>query len=504
MRKLSYLIILLLAVIPLSTSAQKPGNRNGDIKIPDSNAGRIVSEFVTAFNSDDSGGIVQFTEKYLSGELSNSGLNVMTKEKYLKIFGSLKSQTRTLTPVDIRENGDAGYLGVIFMTDKPKILGIEFITNKAGDALSLLEMHSMNPPSPPYKWKEGKLSDDEIVSELRKRIKQEVDSDRFSGSVLIARGDKIIFEEAYGYANRSSGQLNKKDTRFHTASVGKMITAVAIAQLVEKGSLTFETRLSEIFDDYPDPSAAEKITIGMLLSHTAGIADPFEYGSRINSFLPETGTGIYPAVAFAPLTHEPGSYHRYSNGNYALLKTITEKVSGVKFQDYLMKNIFLPSGMQIADSAEYSRLPYALNYGYDISEDPLGINPKTPTRESAAAPFTEYNGYGNGYLCPRDIYNFLYALQSGKLISREMTDLITSGKTDVEPGAPVKYGYGFYDVSMWGVSFRGHSGGGGNSGIGAEAEMIQGKDYYIILLGNFDLEYVRPLTFSIIRFLGGQ
>ncbi|NUM72455.1 MAG: hypothetical protein HUU43_16545, partial [Ignavibacteriaceae bacterium] len=84
MRKLSYLIILLLAVVPLSTSAQKPGSQNGYIKIPDSNAGRIVSEFVTAFNSDDSGGIIQFTEKYLSGELSNSGLNVMTKEKYLK------------------------------------------------------------------------------------------------------------------------------------------------------------------------------------------------------------------------------------------------------------------------------------------------------------------------------------------------------------------------------------------------------------------------------------
>jgi hypothetical protein len=57
---------------------------------------------------------------------------------------------------------------------------------------------------------------------------------------------------------------------------------------------------------------------------------------------------------------------------------------------------------------------------------------------------------------------------------------------------------------MWGVNFRGHSGGGGNSGIGAEAEILWSKDYYVIVLGNCDLDKVRPITFSVVRFLGNQ
>jgi hypothetical protein len=98
----------------------------------------------------------------------------------------------------------------------------------------------------------------------------------------------------------------------------------------------------------------------------------------------------------------------------------------------------------------------------------------------------------------------MYSLREGKLVSKEIVELITTGIVNIEEGMPVKYAYGFYDADMWGVNMRGHSGGGGNSGIGAEAEMLWDNNYYIIVLGNCDLEKVRPITFSIARFLGNR
>ncbi|MGE5353583.1 MAG: hypothetical protein ACM3P0_15970, partial [Acidobacteriota bacterium] len=117
-------------------------------------------------------------------------------------------------------------------------------------------------------------------------------------------------------------------------------------------------------------------------------------------------------------------------------------------------------------------------------------------------PELEFSGFSLGYLTAEDVYRFLLALRTDKLLSPQMVSYLTSGKVEVEPGAPVKYGYGFYDVNMWGVNMRGHSGGGSNSGIGADAEMIWNNDYDVVILGNYDLEAVRPLSLSIMRFLG--
>ncbi len=134
MRELRSVIILMLALIPAPAYSQRPGTGTAEVKIPESKAGKIAADFISAFNSDDSDMMNQFALKYLNGELINSGLNVMTGEKYLKIFSSLKAQTKTLIPADIRENGDPGYLGIIFMTEKPVILGVEFFTDKTGSA----------------------------------------------------------------------------------------------------------------------------------------------------------------------------------------------------------------------------------------------------------------------------------------------------------------------------------------------------------------------------------
>src|SRR5688500_13842107 len=99
--------------------------------------------------------------------------------------------------------------------------------------------------------------------------------DRFSGVVLVARGGDTRFPHAYGLANRADGEPNQTDTRFGTASITKMFTAVAVAQLVERGDLSFETRVRDCLPVVPKHMAAG-VTVHHLLTHTSGIGDYFD------------------------------------------------------------------------------------------------------------------------------------------------------------------------------------------------------------------------------------
>ncbi len=475
------------------------------VNLPNNRIGKIVNEFVLTINSQNENSIEKFINNNLDENLSPLDGEVWTKDKYSLLLKNLKREGGLITPVDIRPSNSDDYLAVIFLTSKSsKAVAIEFIKSKENNSLVAIQTHAMNPPTKPYEWPEGKLSESEIISAIDKKINLDLDAGKFSGNVLIAKADKIILEKSYGYADYDKQILNTTETRFHTGSVGKMITATAIAQLVEQGKLKFSDTLCTILTDYPNKEAAGSVTIHQLLTHTSGIADPFETGRRKAGEDYSTPDENLPLFADVKLKMKPGENHSYSNGNYAVLAAVVEKTSGMKFEDYLLKNIFIPSGMKMADKESYKKLPKAIRYSYSVVNDPLALNSLTPVSDPSNDIEFEYSGYSNGYLTATDIYKFFYALKSGKLISKEMVKQITTGKVAVEEGTSVKYAYGFYDINLWGKNFRGHSGGGGNSGIGADAEVLWDEDYYVIVLGNCDLEKVRPIEFSIVRFLGNQ
>lgn len=503
----TFLLILTLIFFTIETVAQKSSqeSNSGAVSLPDNAVGRIVQEFIVTINSQNGNSIEKFINQYLSDDLSPVNGEVWTKDKYISLLKNLKRDGENITPVDVRPSNSEDYLAVMFSTSKvDKAIGIEFTKSKGNNILTALQLHPMRNPSKPYEWPEGKLSDEEIISAIDKKINLDVNAGLFSGNIFIAKGDKILLEKSYGYSNFEKQILNNSETRFHTGSLGKMITATAIAQLVEQGKLNFYDTLGTILKDYPNKEAAKYVTVHQLLTHTSGVADPFETGRRKSGVDYSTAGANLPLFADVVLKMKPGEYHSYSNGNYAVLAMIVEKISKMSFEDYLREKIFLPAGMEIANKEVYKNLPMATRYSYSVVDDPLQLKAVTPVKDSSNDIEFEYSGFCNGYLTAKDVYSFLYAFKSGKLISKEMVELLTSGKVEVEPGAPVKYAYGFYDMNLWGVNFKGHSGGGGNSGIGADAEIIWNKDYYVIVLGNCDLEKVRPIEFSIVRFLGNQ
>lgn len=100
----------------------------------------------------------------------------------------------------------------------------------------------------------------QIIKKFRDTLNQLVEADEFSGAVLVAKDQTILFQQAYGMAHQSDQIPNRIDTRFNLASMNKMFTAIAIAQLVERGKLAFSDPINTYVPEY-SREIAEKITI---------------------------------------------------------------------------------------------------------------------------------------------------------------------------------------------------------------------------------------------------
>ena len=176
----------------------------------------------------------------------------------------------------------------------------------------------------------------------------------FNGTWLYAENGEIISKGAFGFCDAEDQLPMREDSIFEMASITKMFTATAIMLLVREGKMRLDDEYVKYFPDYPYPD----VTIRHLLTHTSGMPDDFdtdrwvvpvlENEHRIPSngemlrFIRESGEA--PACA-------PGEKFRYTDVGYTLLAEAVEKVSGVRFEEFLKKYIFEPAGMK--DSGIY-------------------------------------------------------------------------------------------------------------------------------------------------------
>ena len=94
--------------------------------------------------------------------------------------------------------------------------------------------------------------------------------DLFSGAVLIAQGATQLYARAYGYASRAWHMPNNLDTRFDTASITKLFTAISTLQLIDRGLLTFDTLVVDRLG-LEGTTLSKEVNVLHLLTHTSGI-----------------------------------------------------------------------------------------------------------------------------------------------------------------------------------------------------------------------------------------
>jgi CubicO group peptidase (beta-lactamase class C family) len=297
----------------------------------------------------------------------------------------------------------------------------------------------------------------------------------FSGTALVAKDGRSLLAQGYGTADRSRGVPNTPATRFCIASLGKMFTAVAIAQLVQQDMLSFADPIGKYLHGFP-AEVADKVTIAELLTHTSGLGDV----ALGTSQPPRTLAGMMARIVREPLQFEPGSRFSYSNDGYIVLGAIIEQVTGLAYADYIRRHIFKPAGMTDSDVRVYrpAEVP-RMAHGYVVGDD--------GQMHDNAEMLQIGNPSGGAYSTVRDLLSFAKALIRYQLLSAELTLTILAGKVDVHrPGGPPvdMYAYGFADQTINGVRIVGHN--GGSPGYEGQLDIYLGKGYVVAILANHD------------------
>lgn len=316
--------------------------------------------------------------------------------------------------------------------------------------------------------------------------------DEFSGAALLADRGRPVGDAVAGMADVGRSIPNAATTRFHIGSMGKMFTAVAIARLVEDGRLRFESRLIDVLPDYPDRAAAEAITIAHLLTHTSGISLPYVEPTASTDRDPDRVSDALADIAASPLAFAPGSQSRYSNEGYTVLGAVIEAVTDQSYYDVIQREVFDRAGM--ADTAFDRPGPLAANtaQGYRYgAEDALGVLP----RESNAPFLLDRGGpSGGAYSTTLDMTRFLNAFREGRLVSPAMVEALLTA----EPNGQNRYGKGFTIIPVGERRMVGHSGGGPNSGINADAMIVWETGWSYAVLGNYDAPAAQAVASALL------
>ena len=341
---------------------------------------------------------------------------------------------------------------------------------------------------------------DEVARTLKQLIDGYVALDLFSGVVLIAKDDHTVLEGAYGLASRNHDVPMTLATRLNTASIGKMFTGTAIAQLVDAGKLSFDDTVGKVLPDYPAREVRERVTVRQLLTHTSGLGprdyyDHPDYPAQRASI--RTVPDLMRFVVDTPLGGEPGKY-LYSNAGYIILGAIIERLSGQSFYEYVRKRIFEPAGMTHSlyapGDVQALGTAAALTSFHERKEGSntyiYRLGPLLESEPGMGGPF------GGVWVTAGDLLAFSKALRSGKLASPATFGEMTAAQGPSGAGASgltgqARPGLGVEVITRNGHTFFGHT--GGDFGIASLLYWYPETGYTTILLSNRDPRAARVL-----------
>lgn len=238
---------------------------------------------------------------------------------------------------------------------------------------------------------------------------------QYSGTVALAHEGKVVYQKSFGLADQEKSKPNTNNSLYNIGSIGKMFTSVAILQLVGQGKLKLDAPISQYLPSSNLPNA-DKITPVHLLTHSSG------YGTYMRSKLYEnakvhTLDELIKIIAAQPLVFDkPSAGSAYSNSAFIILGRLIETASGMNWWEYFQKNIFAPAGMQSVHRYIPGEAADGKSLGYSYSASGRYVNVTNDPM-----PYPD----GGFYATAQDLIKFIIAVQSGKLITKDMLQVMT-------------------------------------------------------------------------------
>jgi N-acyl-D-amino-acid deacylase len=217
------------------------------------------------------------------------------------------------------------------------------------------------------------------------------------GAVAVVRDGKLFYARGFGYADVENRTPVQPDALFRIASVSKPITSAAIMKLVEEGKLALDDRVAPFIADLTPAAGAivdprwEQITVRHLLNHTGGwdrtkpnggfdpIDRPVTAAVAVNAPTPASSETLIRYMKGLPLDFNPGEKHAYSNFGYIILGRVIERVSGMRYEDYVRARVLVPVGANRTQQGK-SRMKDALPEEVKYYRPGQGLNwPMVPS-----------------------------------------------------------------------------------------------------------------------------
>jgi CubicO group peptidase (beta-lactamase class C family) len=310
----------------------------------------------------------------------------------------------------------------------------------------------------------------------------------------------VVATGAVGMANLDSGQAMTANTLMRAGSITKMLTAIAVLRMIERGRLDLQTPVRELLPEAPivNPwESTDPIRVVHLLEHSAGFDDT----SLGKLFVAQESAQGHLASLHAdprPLTARwrPGTMMSYANPGYAVLAAILEKQSGRVWEEIIRHEVLQPLGM--ADSvltiAEATGRQHANGYrGKGMQSVPL-----LPMPDRAA---------GALWSTPEDLSRLgRFLMTDGAsapgVLAPETVRAMKSVHSTLAAKAGLEWGYGFgvQRSAALGLEWLGHDGSVYGAGALLRYQPQRGLGYVVMV----NTDEVGALAEPLLQYIAGQ
>jgi CubicO group peptidase (beta-lactamase class C family) len=448
--------------------------------IPNTPVGKQLTDFLTALNTGKRATLRAFIESNFQrpqnvpsiiDDLTDQNLQFY-HQSYGFVVRKIKKSSSAAIKALAQANSTGAWMEIaLFITAQPP----DYV--QAAPPYHIVGLGFSDIEAPIEFLSHHKLTESQLRAKTDALMTALVAEDAFSGTLYVAKNGRPIYAKAFGLASKAWNAPNRVDTRFNLASITKMFTAVAVAQLVEQGKLSYGDTVGKVLPDYPNREVAQKVTVHHLLSHTSGLIG----GRALVEKSPPSPTArtiaemILPFLK-EPLSFPPGQQFDYSNAGFILLGAIIEKVSGQSYYDYVRDHIFRPAGMTNTDFYELDTDPPNLATGFE--DGPLGTR-----RDNIFDLEVKGSPAAGAYSTGEDMTRFYMALIQHKLLSKPSLETLWTGVTE-DPDRNDEYGYGAQIAHYNGTRIVGH--GGGWKGVTNQFDMYPELGYTVVILSNYD------------------
>lgn len=309
----------------------------------------------------------------------------------------------------------------------------------------------------------------------------------FNGSVSVGYKGKLLLSEGFGKSNFQNNLNNTPITKYKIGSITKSFTATCILQLNEN--------LLDIYspiNNYVDFPSSHPITIENLLTHSSGIPnftsfkDYWDKEMRLPTSIAQT----ISSFKHKDLEFVPGTKFTYSNSGYIVLTQIIEKVSGMRYGDYLKKNICDVIGLKNTGLDDGTQIINDYSTGYTIN------------KEIIKAPYIDMSipqgAYGM-YSTVEDLFLFDNALQSNRVLTNKSREMM-------ERTYHQCYGFGWFnytsDELMQNSKCLGHY--GDINGYSNQLLRFPEKEISISVLSNINITPSDTIAKDIVKIMNGE